>query len=123
MVKPTQQPHGGVMHILEKGETANPNGRPRKIATRLKQAGYKQSEIYDTFYKIGALTKDEFLEFAQDENITLIELGVCKMFQDYIKKGKTELLDYILPKQKTIELKSDASSKFELQIMSVKDKV
>ena len=32
-MKIEKQPHGGVLKVLEKGETANPNGRPKKFTT------------------------------------------------------------------------------------------
>ena len=33
---------------FKKGEVANPNGRPKKYVTLLKESGYKLSEINDT---------------------------------------------------------------------------
>jgi hypothetical protein len=33
--------NGGTLKVPEKGETANPNGRPKKFTTELAEHGYK----------------------------------------------------------------------------------
>ncbi len=37
---------------MQKGETLNPNGRPRKYVSLLKEQGYKLAEINDTIQAI-----------------------------------------------------------------------
>jgi hypothetical protein len=50
MIK-VKQPHGGVIVNAEKGETANPNGRPKKtiriVNDELRAAGYEPSKPID----------------------------------------------------------------------------
>ena len=40
--------NGGTLKVPEKGETANPNGRPKKFTTLMKEQGYKLSEVNDS---------------------------------------------------------------------------
>ena len=55
-MKKVKQPHGGAVNQIEKGETGNPNGRPKKtiriVNDELLAAGYKPSkplEISDCY--------------------------------------------------------------------------
>ena len=42
-----------------KGQSGNPNGRPRKYVTLLKDQGYKLSEINDTIQVMMSMDVDE----------------------------------------------------------------
>ena len=42
-----------------KGQSGNPNGRPRKYVTTLAANGYKRSEINDTIQAMMAMTIEE----------------------------------------------------------------
>lgn len=90
--------NGGTLNVYVKGESGNPKGRPRKIATQLKHAGYKREEVQITVEKMLSMHQDELNKFAKSKHITVVERGILKMIDNFFKKGKTELLDYILPK-------------------------
>lgn len=108
-------PHGrGSLNSYEPGESGNPNGRPRKIALTLQHGGYKKAEIVQTFEVMASLTMDEFEEFAKNKNITVLEKGIVKMIEDFIKKGKNEVLEYIIPKKQFEEIaKTNAAATYE----------
>ena len=59
MATKIEQEHGGVIQNWEKGESGNPNGRPRKYVSLLKESGYKLSEINDTIQSMMAMDLDE----------------------------------------------------------------
>ncbi len=44
---------------FKKGEVANPNGRPKKYVTLLKEQGYKLAEINDTIQAMLSMDLDE----------------------------------------------------------------
>src|SRR6267154_5022387 len=97
--------HGcGSLKSYEPGESGNPNGRPRKIALSLKHEGYKKAEIVQTFEAMAALSLDEFAKFAKNKDITVLEKGIVKMIEDFIEKGKNEVLEYIIPKKQFEEI-------------------
>ena len=43
----------------KKGQSGNPNGRPKKLKTILKKEGLKQSQINDIISEMLAMTRDE----------------------------------------------------------------
>jgi len=47
---------------FKKGEVANPNGRPKKYVTLLREQGYKLSEINDTIQVMLQMGVDELKE-------------------------------------------------------------
>lgn len=74
MPKVVKQPHGGELHVLQKGETANPNGRPRKVVTtaikELKGAGYEKvsrSQVVDAFEILLCLDEEKLTEIVNDK--------------------------------------------------------
>lgn len=94
---------GGLLNVMEKGETLNPNGRPRKLATTLKHEGYKKLEIQQTVDKLSALTKKELGDFEKSKDATALEIGVIKMLKNFMSKGKSEILDYLICKKMASE--------------------
>ena len=73
MAKRVKQPHGGELSMLEKGETANPNGRPRRIVSQiiadLKAGGAEvvsPANVADAISVLIGLSKNELTELGQD---------------------------------------------------------
>ena len=75
MAKKVKQPHGGELHVLQKGETANPNGRPKKSFSlfndTMKEKGYKsitKKELQEAYALIFNLDEDQLKEIAGDKS-------------------------------------------------------
>lgn len=75
MAKKTKQPHGGEIHLLEKGETANPNGRPplllSTIVAELRAKGYERATagtVADAFETLLNVPEDVLAEMVKDKS-------------------------------------------------------
>lgn len=73
-MKIVPQAHGGAVNRLEKGETANPNGRPPKLVSHinkeLKEKGYEPvsaTQIQDCFTQMLNLSIKEIKEIANPD--------------------------------------------------------
>lgn len=73
MVKIVKQPHGWSLRILEKWETANPNGPPRKgislVNQELRDKGYepaRKQDIEETYLSMLQLGKSDLEKIEKD---------------------------------------------------------
>ena len=62
---------------FEKGQSGNPNGRPRKYVTLLVDQGYKRSEINDTIQNMMAMTVDELKQVWDNPKATILEKTIA----------------------------------------------
>jgi hypothetical protein len=60
---------------FKKGEVANPNGRPKKIVTKLKELGYGKDDINQTYMNMCAMNRQELELIDKDKTgqYTIIE--------------------------------------------------
>ena len=72
---------------FKKGEVANPNGRPKKYVTLLREQGYKLSEINDTIQVMLQMDLDDLKEvlYFQKKREELYETGI-KGAMAYLEK-------------------------------------
>jgi hypothetical protein len=91
----------------KKGEVRNPNGRPKKYVTQLKESGYKLSEINDTIQAMMAMSTDELKEVWDNPKATILEKTIANAMMTSLKKGSLYSLETLLsrafgnPKQMT----------------------
>ena len=92
-------------HGFQKGESGNPNGRPRKYVTTLAANGYKRSEINDTIQAMMAMTMDELKTVYENPKATILEKTIAGAMRKSLEKGTLYSLEtllsrvYGLPKQ------------------------
>jgi len=96
MAKRIKQSHGGELKILQKGETANPNGRPKKYVTLLKEQGYKLSEVNDTIQTIMSMDMDELKQVWDNPKATILEKTIANALMTSLKKGSLYSIDTLL---------------------------
>ena len=60
-----------------KGQSGNPNGRPRKYVSLLKEQGYKLSEINDTIQSMMAMDMDELKAVFDNPKATILEKTIA----------------------------------------------
>jgi hypothetical protein len=85
-----------IKHQFKKGEVANPNGRPRKYVSVLKDAGYRLSEINDTIQNMMAMDLDELKAVYDNPKGTILEKTIANAMVRSLKKGSLYSLETLL---------------------------
>lgn len=90
--------NGGTFHVLEKGETANPNGRPKKLINALRADGYKLCQIVDCMTNMLALSKRELEKIWKDENetYTILEQTIASALLKSRAAGRLDSVSSLL---------------------------
>jgi hypothetical protein len=96
MAKQVPARNGGTLTRPAKGETMNPNGRPRKYVSVLKDAGYKLSEINDTIQNMMAMRIDELNDVFNNPSTTILEKTIAGAMLKSMKNGSLYSLDTLL---------------------------
>ena len=85
-----------VKHQYTKGTSGNPNGRPRKYTTLLKDQGYRLSEINDTIQVMMSMQVDELKEVWDNPQSTIMEKTIASAMRKSMEKGSLYSLDTLL---------------------------
>ena len=81
---------------FKKGESGNPNGRPRKYVSTLIDQGYKRSEINDTIQNMMSMTIEELADVYKDPKATILEKTVANAMKKSLEKGTLYSLETLL---------------------------
>jgi hypothetical protein len=85
-----------IEHQFKKGESGNPNGRPRKYVSLLKEQGYKLSEINDTIQVMMSMDMDELKKVWDNPKATILEKTIAAAMRKSLEKGSLYSLDTLL---------------------------
>lgn len=88
--------NGGKLMRPAKGETMNPNGRPKKYVTLLKEQGYKLSEVNDTIQTIMAMDLEELKSVWDNPKATILEKTIANALRKSLEKGSLYSIDTLL---------------------------
>jgi hypothetical protein len=95
-----------------KGVSGNPNGRPKKYVSLLKEQGYKLSEINDTIQVMMAMDIYELKSVYDNPDGTMLEKTIAHAMRKSLEKGSLYSLETLLtrvygkPKEQ-MDIKSD----------------
>ena len=96
MARKIQGKNGGTLIVPEKGETANPNGRPRKYISQLREQGYKLAEVNDCIQAIMSMSLDELKDVWDNPKATILEKTIANALMTSLKKGSLYSIDTLL---------------------------
>lgn len=102
----TERPgkYGGKIKVWEKGESGNPNGRPKKPVLAMKVEGYKLAEINDTIQAMCSMDLEQLRKIWENPKATVLERTIAAALRKGIEKGSLvnveTLLDRVYGKPK-----------------------
>ncbi len=96
MAKIVKQNHGGAIQRWDKGESGNPNGRPRKYVSLLKEQGYKLAEVNDCIQAIMAMDMNELKAVWDNPKATVLEKTIANALRKSLEKGSLYSIDTLL---------------------------
>jgi len=80
----------------QKGEVRNPNGRPKKYVTLLKEQGYKLAEINDTIQAMLSMDLEELKDVWQNPKATILEKTIANAMRKSLEKGSLYSIETLL---------------------------
>jgi poly-beta-hydroxyalkanoate depolymerase len=94
----TQVParNGGTLTRPDKGETMNPNGRPRKYVSQLKEQGYKLAEVNDAIQALMSMDVEELKAVLENPKATILELTIAKAMVKSLQNGSLYSMETLL---------------------------
>ena len=96
MARKIQGRNGGTLIVPDKGETANPNGRPRKYVSQLRDQGYKLGEVNDCIQAIMSMDMSELKSVWDNPKATILEKTIANALMTSLKKGSLYSIDTLL---------------------------
>jgi hypothetical protein len=123
MAKQVPARNGGTLTRPDKGETMNPNGRPRKYVSVLKQQGYNLWEINDTIQNMMAMDVQELKSVYDNPKATILEKTIANAMVKSLQKGSLYSLETLLTRvygkpKETAQVTTDS----KIEVVFVKGK-
>jgi hypothetical protein len=78
------------------GQSGNPNGRPRKYVSLLKEQGYKIAEINDTIQAMMSMDLEELKTVWDNPKATILEKTIAAAMRKSLEKGSLYSLETLL---------------------------
>jgi len=123
MAKQVPARNGGTLTRPDKGETMNPNGRPRKYVSVLKEQGYNLWEINDTIQNMMAMDVQELKSVFDNPKATILEKTIANAMVKSLQKGSLYSLETLLTRvygkpKETAQVTTDS----KIEVVFVKGK-
>lgn len=79
-----------------KGQSGNPKGKPRKLASQLGVIGYTPMEVRDTINGMLAMSLDELKKIFENNESTILEKTIANALKRSLEKGSLYSIDTLL---------------------------
>jgi hypothetical protein len=94
------------------GQSGNPNGRPRKYVSLLKEQGYKLAEINDTIQAMMSMDLEELKTVWDNPKATILEKTIASAMRKSLEKGSLYSLETLLTRvygkpKELVDIQSD----------------
>jgi len=104
--------NGGTLTRPAKGETMNPNGRPRKFVSELRAQGYRLAEVNDAIQVMLSMNMEELGEVWKNPKATVLEKTIAAAIRKSIEKGSLYSIETLLTRvygkpRESIDVKSE----------------
>ena len=80
----------------KKGQSGNPKGQPRKLASQLKLIGYTKAEAANTINSMLAMNIIELRELFENPNATILEKTIAAALKRSLEKGSLYSIESLL---------------------------
>jgi hypothetical protein len=114
-----------IAHQFNKGQSGNPNGRPRKYVSLLKEQGYKVSEINDTIQAMMAMEFEELKSVWDNPKATILEKTIAAAMRKSLEKGSLYSLETLLTRvygkpKETVDTnnKTEFTGKIQVEVIT-----
>jgi type IV secretory pathway protease TraF len=113
----------------KKGESGNPNGRPKKLhPTLMKTTAYSKSQIADIIQYMVSLTEKEIDEIIEDTKSTVFEKTIANAIKKSLQKGYLDSIETLLNRvhgkpNQSVDITSNGNTidnKIEIEIIKSK---
>jgi poly-beta-hydroxyalkanoate depolymerase len=110
---------------VQKGEIRNPNGRPRKYVSLLKEQGYKLAEINDTIQAMMSMDLEELKTVWDNPKATILEKTIASAMRKSLEKGSLYSLETLLTRvfgkpKETVDTtnKTELTGKIQVEVIT-----
>jgi hypothetical protein len=107
------------------GQSGNPNGRPRKYVSLLKEQGYKVSEINDTIQAMMSMDLEELKSVWDNPKATVLEKTIAAAMRKSLEKGSLYSLETLLTRvygkpKETVDTnnKTELTGKIQVEVIT-----
>ncbi len=107
------------------GQSGNPNGRPRKYVSLLKEQGYKLAEINDTIQAMMSMDLEELKTVWDNPKATVLEKTIAAAMRKSLEKGSLYSLETLLTRvygkpKETVDTnnKTELTGKIQVEVIT-----
>lgn len=86
----------GNANKTRQGGNNEPNGRPRKYVSQLKEQGYKLSEVNDAIQALMSMDVEELSAVLENPKATILELTIAKAMVKSLQNGSLYSMETLL---------------------------